>query len=150
FGVRSFEIPTVYLGPAYDDVEIAEALREEGIPYRTLSEEDRPRAVAEMLTAGHVVGWYQGRMEYGPRALGNRSILATATDPAINKVLNDRLQRTEFMPFAPVTIDSCAAKCFDGWQPDQVSSRFMTICYRATPLVTERCPAVVHVDGTAR
>jgi carbamoyltransferase len=54
------------------------------------------------------------------------------------------------MPFAPVTTDDYAARCFEDWAPDQVSSRFMTICYRATPLLKERCPAIVHVDGTAR
>lgn len=150
FGARSFDLPTVYLGPGYDDQEIAAVFKAEGVAYRQVSDAERTRLVAEMVAAGKVVGWYQGRMEYGPRALGSRTILASATDPAINKVLNDRLQRTEFMPFAPVTTNAHAAACFEDWAEDQVSSRFMTICYRATDLLARRCPAVVHVDGTAR
>ena len=150
YGLSRLDVPTVYLGPGYDDEDIERRFKAEGVSYRRLSDEERTRETAELLAADRVVGWYQGRMEYGPRALGNRTILAPATDATINDVLNARLQRTEFMPFAPVTTDDHAARCFEDWEADQVSSRFMTICYRATPLLKERCPAVVHVDGTAR
>jgi carbamoyltransferase len=150
YGAQRFDIPTVYLGPGYDDAEIERVFKAEGVSYRKLNDAERTREVVELLAANKVVGWYQGRMEYGPRALGNRTILASATDASVNDVLNKRLQRTEFMPFAPVTIDKHAPRCFEGWQPDQVSSRFMTICYRATPLLAERCPGIVHIDGTAR
>jgi carbamoyltransferase len=150
YGRNRFDMPTVYLGPGYDDGDIEKVFKAEGVRYRTLSDEERTRETVELLMADRVVGWYQGRMEYGPRALGNRTILAAATDAKINDVLNARLQRTEFMPFAPVTTDEFAVRCFENWEPDQVSSRFMTICYRATPLLMERCPAIVHVDGTAR
>jgi carbamoyltransferase len=148
-GIRSFEMPTVYLGPEYGDAEIETAFRAEGVGYRRLGA-DAPGVVADLVAAGRIVGWYQGQLEYGPRALGSRSILAQATDASINTTLNARLHRTEFMPFAPVTIDAYADRCFEGWAPDQVSSQFMTICYRATELLARRCPAVVHVDGTAR
>ena len=84
-------------------VNIEKVFKAEGVRYRTLSDEERTRETVELLMADRVVGWYQGRMEYGPRALGNRTILAAATDAKINDVLNARLQRTEFMPFAPVT-----------------------------------------------
>ena len=89
-------------------------------------------------------------MEVGPRALGARSILASAVDNKINVTLNTRLSRTEFMPFAPVTTDEYAAECFVDWRPEHVSSQFMTMCYDSTTLLAERCPAVVHVDGTVR
>ena len=149
-GVKWFELPTAYLGPEYSDDEIRRTFESENIRFRTLSESERSREVAGLLADNKIVGWYQGRMEYGPRALGNRTILAAATDPAINDVLNARLHRTEFMPFAPVTIDDYASQCVEGWSADQTSSQFMTICYRATPFLRERCPAVVHVDGTVR
>ena len=148
-GIRRFDMPTVYLGPEYGDADVEAAFRSEGVGHRRLGA-DAPAVVADLIAAGRIVGWYQGRLEYGPRALGSRSILAQATDASINTTLNARLHRTEFMPFAPVTIDAYAASCFEGWEPDQVSSRFMTICYRATKLLAQRCPAVVHVDGTAR
>jgi len=106
--------------------------------------------VAEKLAAGKVVGLAYGRMEFGPRALGHRSILAPATDRSINDSLNERLKRTEFMPFAPVTLRSLASSCFKGWEPEHVSSRFMTMCYDTTEEFGKQCPAVVHVDGTAR
>jgi carbamoyltransferase len=89
-------------------------------------------------------------MEYGPRALGARSILAPAADPALPHALNRRLERSEFMPFAPVTTDALAPKCFAGWRPDHAAARFMTLCYPCTDYFKQKCPAAVHVDGTAR
>ena len=102
------------------------------------------------MSEGKIVGWFQGRLEIGPRALGARSILASATDPTINDSLNRRLERTEFVPFAPVTIDTHASNCFHDWHPEDLASEFMTMCYDCTPLLAEKCPAVVHVDNTAR
>jgi len=99
---------------------------------------------------GAVVGLFQGRMEYGPRALGNRSILARATDVGINDDLNRRLSRSEFMPFAPVTLAEHAADCYVDWTPRELMSRHMTSCYTCTPRMRRETPAVVHVDGTAR
>ena len=106
--------------------------------------------VVGLLANEKIVGWFQGRMEFGPRALGARSILASAADEKITKFLNERLHRNDFMPFAPATINDTAEKCFIGWEPDHFSSRFMTLCYKCTPFLKEKCPAVVHVDNTAR
>jgi carbamoyltransferase len=89
-------------------------------------------------------------MEWGPRALGGRSILVHPKDPKVNDWLNKRLHRTEFMPFAPATIPALAPRCFVGWRPDHLASRFMTVCYDCTPEFKENSPATVHVDGTAR
>jgi carbamoyltransferase len=89
-------------------------------------------------------------MEYGPRALGNRSILYQPTDSTVNDWLNKRLKRTEFMPFAPVTLDEFADQCYKNLDGARYAAKFMTITFGCTPWMKQRCPAVVHVDGTAR
>jgi carbamoyltransferase len=112
----------VYLGPSFTDAEIE----------------------------GAVVARFDGRMEYGPRALGNRSILYRPDDPSVNDWLNEALGRTEFMPFAPATLAETADRCFIGIEGAERTSRFMTITFDCTPWMKENCPGVVHVDGTAR
>ncbi len=89
-------------------------------------------------------------MEYGPRALGNRSILYHTKDKSVNDWLNKRLKRTEFMPFAPVTMEEYAGKCFKNLKGAEYSSRFMTITFECTDYMKKTSPAVVHVDNTAR
>ena len=89
-------------------------------------------------------------MEYGPRALGNRSILYQATDATVNDWLNKRLKRTEFMPFAPVTLEEFVDKCYEDFDGARYPARFMTITVNCTDWMKKHCPAVVHVDGTAR
>jgi carbamoyltransferase len=89
-------------------------------------------------------------MEYGPRALGNRSILSQATDPSVNDWLNKTLHRTEFMPFAPVTLWEFADQCYEHLNGARYPARFMTITVTCTDWMKKHCPAVVHVDGTAR
>jgi carbamoyltransferase len=89
-------------------------------------------------------------MEYGPRALGNRSILCHARDAGVNRWLNERLGRTEFMPFAPVTRWDARDRCYRGLEGAEHAAEFMTITFDCTPWMRERCPAAVHVDGTAR
>jgi carbamoyltransferase len=99
---------------------------------------------------GLVVGWFQGRMEFGPRALGNRSIVASPVDAGINKRLNDRLSRTEFMPFAPSVLAEHAGAIFQNVEPTRHTAEFMTVTLDVAPRWRPRIPAVVHVDGTAR
>ena len=89
-------------------------------------------------------------MEYGPRALGSRSIVARAIEKDINKTLNKRLNRTEFMPFAPFTLEKYAHTYYKGWKPEHLASRFMTVCYDCTELANRQSPGIVHVDNTAR
>ena len=149
-GGRRVSLETAYTGPGFDDEEIEAAVVQSGLSYQLLEESEIAPVVAELIAGGAVVGWFQHRMEVGPRALGARSILAAATDAGINDSLNQRLERTEFMPFAPATTEALAADCFVGWEPQQLASRFMTMCYDCTPLLAEKCPAVIHVDGTAR
>ena len=115
---------------------------------------DDPQAlyarVAELLEQNKVVGVFTDRMEYGPRALGARSIMISACDAAVNQTVNQRLNRTEFMPFAPVTLASAAASMYVGFTDADVNTKFMTTCYDCTDQMKSISPAVVHVDGTAR
>ena len=149
-GVSQVEMPTLYMGPEYGESDILKALDVPGVVYRKVDDRERIALTADWIAQGKVVGWFQGGMEYGPRALGHRSIFSSATDPAINDVLNKRLKRTEFMPFAPCMSDVLANDCLLGWSSEHIASRYMTICYDCTEHFKRLCPAVVHVDGTAR
>jgi carbamoyltransferase len=146
--VRSTALEDVYLGPDFTDHEIEKALEGAGMPAQYVG--DVERNIAELLARGRVVARFDGRMEYGPRALGNRSILYQATDPTVNDWLNKRLRRTEFMPFAPVTLEEFADQCYLGLNGARQAARFMTITVNCTDWMKQHCPAVVHVDGTAR
>jgi len=141
-------LKTVYLGPQFTNAEIQAAADRQGIEiaFSDHIEED----IAEHLAAGKIVARFAGRMEYGPRALGNRTILADPRDRQINDWLNQRLKRTEFMPFAPSILEEDCSRYFKGWNKDHVAARFMTMTYDVFPEVQETCRAVVHVDGTAR
>jgi carbamoyltransferase len=145
---RSRKLGDVYFGPCYSAKEIEKAIGEAGLQSEYV--ENIEYRIAELLAQGHVVARFDGRMEYGPRALGNRSILYQATDPTVNDWLNKRLNRTEFMPFAPVTLEEYADHCYRNLDGARYPSRFMTITFDCTEWMKERCPAVVHVDGTAR
>jgi len=111
--------------------------------------EDLASQVAERLAEGKTVAVCRGPMEFGPRALGHRSILYQATDPSVNDWLNKRLMRTEFMPFAPITRKQDIPSCYPNLS-SPAAARFMTVTVDCSKQVTESCPAVVHVDGTAR
>lgn len=106
--------------------------------------------IVKRLEQGEVVGAVRGRMEFGPRALCNRSLIASPVDATINDRLNARLSRSEFMPFAPVIADRHCSSAFEGWKESDFSSRFMTRTYDCSDAFEKTCPAVVHVDGTAR
>jgi carbamoyltransferase len=138
----------VYLGPGFDDAEIRSALEANGVDAER--HQDVEREIARLLAAGTVVARFAGRMEYGPRALGNRSILYQATDASVNYWMNDALHRTEFMPFAPIVLAEHAGQCFHGLAGAEDTARFMTITFDCTDWMRQHCPGVVHVDGTAR
>jgi len=141
-------LESLYLGPDIGSDDAAAALDAAGLE-RTRPP-DMAAEVARLLAEGKVVARAAGRMEYGPRALGNRTVFASCSDPAINKWLNDRLERTEFMPFAPIIMEEHAAGYFPAWKPEHVAARFMTITYDASELARRNIPAAIHVDGTAR
>ncbi len=105
---------------------------------------------AEMLASNKIGAIYTGRMEFGPRALGARSILANPGDASLNDTLNHRLNRTEFMPFAPYILEEDADEVFDITQVNRYACRFMTITVNVKEHWRDRIPAVVHIDNTAR
>jgi carbamoyltransferase len=132
------------VGRSWDDDELETALRTARVPY------ERPRdvagAVAEVLARDGVVAWFQGASEYGPRALGRRSLLADPRSAANVERLNDVKGREQFRPVAPMVLEQRAAELFDGPLP----SPYMLFTHRVRDGWRERIPAVVHVDGTAR
>lgn len=140
--------PHMYLGSSSTNDEIEQAIKAAGLSYRRYDEIEPE--VARLVHAGKVVARHNGAMEYGPRALGNRTILYKTDEPAVNTWLNKRLNRTEFMPFAPACLAGYEEKLFT-WNPAVAkSARFMTVTQDCSQWMKERCPAVVHVDGTAR
>lgn len=147
-GQRPERLRHVYLGPSASEREIGATLAASGLRYSCVSGiESR---VASLLAAGHVVARWEGRLEYGPRALGHRSILFQATDPSVNDWLNQRLGRSEFMPFAPVTLAEAADSCYAGLSGGREAARYMTMTFSCTSQMRAEAPAAVHVDGTAR
>ncbi|MBN1155404.1 carbamoyltransferase [candidate division KSB1 bacterium] len=147
-GAVKSNLNNVYLGPDYSDEDIRQALVAENVPFEYY--EDIETKIAQLLADNSIVARFNGRMEYGPRALGNRSILYPATDPTVNDWLNKRLKRTEFMPFAPVTLAEHADKCYKNIHGAEYTAGFMTITFDCTDFMKEKSPATVHVDGTAR
>jgi len=142
------KLKSMYLGPSYSSQDISLAINALQVKYEEF--ENPASKIAALLAQGKVVAIYQGGMELGPRALGNRSILAQATASDINQTLNDRLNRTEFMPFAPVSRMEDADSCYEGIGQVRHAAEFMTVTVNCTEEMKQRCPAVVHVDGTAR
>ena len=138
----------VCLGPDYSGKEIEQALHRQNL--QPLQVDDLERSIAVLLTTGACVARFDGRMEFGPRALGHRTILVRATDPGTNDSLNKRLRRTEFMPFAPVTLAEHAHTCYRNIDRGRSSAEFMTMTFDCTERMREQSPAAVHVDHTAR
>ncbi|MHC4549320.1 MAG: carbamoyltransferase family protein [Planctomycetota bacterium] len=147
---EALRLDHVYLGSSFADYEIERTLAR--YPELTVRRPaDLAAEVARSLAEEKVVARFDGAMEYGPRALGNRSVLCHARDPTINDWLNRRLHRTEFMPFAPVTVDGEAGRYFQRFDPSHVrAARFMTVTYDITDRCLAEAPAIVHVDRTAR
>jgi carbamoyltransferase len=135
---------TAALGRGWDDDELVAALSRAGVTFER--PDDLADEVAAVLAAGGVVGWFQGRSEFGPRALGHRSLLADPRDPRTTSRLNDIKGREQFRPVAPMVPADRAAELFRG----QLPSPYMLFTHDVAPEWRERIPAVVHVDGTAR
>jgi carbamoyltransferase len=139
-------LDNVYLGQNFDR-SIDDTLASAGM--RRLAGRPAETAV-DLIRAGKAGAIYTGRMEFGPRALGARSIIASPHDHAINDNLNQRLDRSEFMPFAPFVLEEDAARVFEITDVNRYAAHFMTITCAVKPEWRARIPAVVHVDGTAR
>ena len=139
---------SMYLGPAYSTKQSRREVDARKINFECPL--DTPSHLAKLLSEGAVVAVFQGAMEFGPRALGNRSILASASKSEINDLLNTRLNRTEFMPFAPIGRMEDAEACYLNIECVRHAAEFMTVTVNCTDDLKRLCPAVVHVDGTAR
>jgi carbamoyltransferase len=141
-------LESIYLGPGFDEEAIGSAL--ENADCRHTRPENIAAATAELLRDNHVVARYAGRLEYGLRALGNRSLLYRPDDPDVNKWLNESLNRTEFMPFAPVTMAEHAQECYLDIEGGELAARYMTITFNVSDTMKQRSAGVVHLDDTAR
>jgi carbamoyltransferase len=144
---RGFVMEHAYTGPAFSDQECATALAAAGLDGERLDDDELFRAVAERIAAGDVVGWFQGRMEFGPRALGNRSIVVDPRRHDMKDILNARIKHREpFRPFAP----SILAEATGEWFEQDYTSPFMIMVYTTRAEKRELVPAVNHVDDTGR
>ncbi|HEX5067210.1 MAG TPA: carbamoyltransferase C-terminal domain-containing protein, partial [Myxococcota bacterium] len=143
-GARAWRMDHAFYGPAFDDAEIEAFLRRARLRYRKMA--DPAAETASLLARDAIVGWFQGRMEFGPRALGARSILASPLGADMQQRLNEIKDREDFRPVAPVVLEEDAAKWFVGARV----SPFMLFVYDVAPDKAARIPAVRHVDGTAR
>jgi carbamoyltransferase len=144
---RHYGMENSYLGPEFDDSFIEAELKTAKLSYRKLERQPLLEAVADQIAAGNVVGWFQGRMEWGPRALGNRSILAHPGRPDMKDILNARIKHREwFRPFAPSILAERQHEYFEHDHP----SPFMLHVYKIRPEKRAELYAVNHVDNTGR
>jgi carbamoyltransferase len=141
---RAWTMGDAYLGPCFSDDDIERFIQWAKLPYHRL--ENVAEDVADLLAADKVIGWYQGRMEFGPRALGARSILASPIHAEMQARLNEIKDREDFRPVAPVVLEEEASN----WFCDATVSPYMLFVYDVLPEQRSRIPAVSHVDGTAR
>ncbi|MXV16674.1 carbamoyltransferase family protein [Hufsiella ginkgonis] len=141
---KDFVMEHVYWGPDYTDMEIERFLKLAKVPYRKL--DNIAEETAGLLVQDKIIGWFQGKMEFGPRALGSRSILASPINPDMQSRLNVVKDREDFRPVAPVVLQEEAHAWFKG----AGYSPFMLFVYDVLPGKEEQIPAVRHVDGTAR
>jgi carbamoyltransferase len=141
---RGWSMEHAFLGPEYSAAEIKAFLERGKIRYREV--ENIAEEAAQLLAEDRILGWFQGRMEFGPRALGARSILAAPLSPDMQARLNEIKDREDFRPVAPVVLEEEAPS----WFVDASVSPFMLFVYQVAPDKAERIPAVRHVDGTAR
>lgn len=141
-------LESVYLGRKFDDSDILAELKKNNLDFR--KSENISLDVAKLLAENKVVARFNEAMEYGPRALGNRSIIYSAKDKSVNTWLNQRLKRTEFMPFAPFVRDIDFKEYFNISNEHITPFKFMTITCNVTEKCKTEAPAITHVDGTAR
>ncbi len=150
---RNFSMNHAYWGRQNSDNEIGDFLRANNIPYHQMSSDDQLYdRVVERLTSGKVIGWSQGRFEWGPRALGSRSILADPRNEEMKDIVNSKIKfREPYRPFAPSVLAECAEKYFE--LPDAAKhspARFMLYVVPVRPAEQHTLPAITHVDGTGR
>jgi carbamoyltransferase len=139
---------SAYTGPQFSDAQVCHALA--ALPWPIETPRDLCGEVAELICSGAIVGWFQGRMEWGPRALGNRSLLADPRNPAMREILNHKVKHREhFRPFAPSVLAEHADSWFDLGR-SSAAYEVMLFAAPVRPACASQIPAVVHADGTAR
>ena len=143
---EKFVVPDhIFLGPSYEDRDYLDALKIARVPFKKIDSVESH--AAQMLSEGRIIGWFQGRSECGPRALGNRSILADPRSATMKDEINLRVKfREEFRPFAPAVLEEEAPAIFEMEYP----SPFMTITFKVRPGWVNQLAAITHIDGTAR
>ncbi len=143
---------TPYLGPNYSWFTIASALTEHNLSYQFVPTKKKLiRTVAKLLASEAVIGWFNGKMEWGPRALGARSILASAARTEMRDLINEKVKHRElFRPFAPVILEEKTHSYFDADIQLPISARYMLMVYPFKKKAYSQVPAVVHVDGSGR
>lgn len=146
-GTKRFHMKHAFWGPEYSAAEVKAVAESAKVPLRVLERGALLDEVTSLMRAGKVVGWYQGRSEWGPRALGNRTILADPTNPNMKDIINAKIKRREsFRPFAPSVLAESAPDYFE----QSVASPFMMHVVKFKPEWQKKLPAVAHVDGTGR
>ncbi len=144
---RSFVMRHVYYGREYTDSEVLKSLKDAGACWNKYQEDELVNRTVDQIADGAIVGWFQGRMEFGPRALGNRSILADPRRHDMKDILNNRIKyRETFRPFCPSILAESVGEYFESDSP----SPFMVMAYKIKPEQRDRIPAVTHGDGTGR
>ncbi|GAB4268330.1 MAG: carbamoyltransferase [Candidatus Rifleibacteriota bacterium] len=145
---KNFHLRHSYYGPSYSEDEIKRAIKMAGLKSQTVN--NAPAMAADFVSNGMIVGWFQGKMEMGPRALGNRSLLADPRRRDMRDILNRKIKhREEFRPFAPSVLEEKANEWFE-IPGKSVSDEFMLFAFPTRKKLHEKIPAVVHVDNTSR
>ena len=149
---KTFSPPSVYLGPEFDSFQIKKTIDEFKLKSVLINDQKKLLdKVSDLLIKQKVIGWFQGRMEWGPRALGNRSILASATKKEMMDIINAKVKHREmFRPFAPVILREKTKDYFVTDKNIPISTDYMLLVYPFKSNVKSKVPAVVHVDGTGR
>jgi carbamoyltransferase len=144
---RSFVMEGAYTGPEFSDEEIRAELDRSGLAYETYTDREVTRRAAQDIADGAVLGWFQGRMEFGPRALGNRSIVVDPRRADMKEILNERIKKREpFRPFAPSILEERVGDYFEQTHPAPT----MLMVYQVREEKRAEIPAVTHVDGSGR
>jgi len=149
---RNFTLTNAYLGPGYSDSNIKHFLDSNNIVYSEFKDDkDLVKTTAKLIYENNVIGWFQGRMEWGPRALGSRSILSNPSNKDMQNILNLKVKhREKFRPFAPAVCEDDALKYFECDIPIQEPTDYMLMVYPILKKWHSVIPAVTHVDGSGR
>jgi carbamoyltransferase len=144
---RSFVMGQPYTGPEFGEGQIEQVLNRSGLGHRKLTDSELTKVAAQTIADGKIVGWFQGRMEFGPRALGNRSIVVDPRRSEMKDILNARIKKREpFRPFAPSILEERVGEYFEQTHP----SPTMLMVYQVKKDKQSVIPAVTHVDGSGR